>query len=172
MGERRGSRNVSLRSVAMAETRFARMATKSFAIYERLRRQRVERIVAEGARQSSNKTRGPVGRIVRDFMLPFVFKFLVTEKSLNWICNHHIDWDSPWFSTLTILPSAVLQKLSDRACYAVYSVIKSQLACSNGALRTRNHCLRGPLGDNGRDIKVDGKRYIYVSDIPVRQIFP
>src|ERR1700676_4310990 len=72
-----------------------RMATKSFAIYERLRRQRVERIVAEGARQSSNKTRGPVGRIVRDFMLPFVFKFLVTEKSLNWIYNHHIDWDVP-----------------------------------------------------------------------------
>ena len=68
---------------------------QAFATYERLRRQRVERIVAEGTRQSSNKTPGPVGRKVRDFMLPFVFKFLVTEKSLSWMFNHHIDWDGP-----------------------------------------------------------------------------
>ena len=68
---------------------------QAFATYERLRRHRVERIVAEGARQSSNKTPGPVGRKVRDVLLPFVCKFLVTEKSLRWMFNHHIDWDSP-----------------------------------------------------------------------------
>lgn len=69
--------------------------SEAFAMHERLRRQRVERIVAEGARQSSNKTPGPLGRIVRDLMLAFVFKFLVTERSLSWMYNHHIDWNLP-----------------------------------------------------------------------------
>ena len=68
---------------------------QAFATYERLRRHRVERIVAEGARQSSNKTPGPVGRKVRDVLLPFVCKFLVTEKSLRWMFNHHIDLGQP-----------------------------------------------------------------------------
>jgi len=68
---------------------------QAFATYERLRRGRVERIVAEGARQGSNKTLGPVGRTLRDALLPFMFKFLVTEKSLRWIYDHHIAWDVP-----------------------------------------------------------------------------
>ena len=28
-------------------------------------------------------------------MLPFVFKFLITNKSLAWLYDHHIDWDTP-----------------------------------------------------------------------------
>lgn len=68
---------------------------RAFATYEHLRRRRVERIVAQGARQSSHKAAGPVGRIVRDLMLPFVFRYLVTEKSLRWMYDHHIDWDAP-----------------------------------------------------------------------------
>ena len=28
-------------------------------------------------------------------LLPFVFKFFVTEKSLRWMFNHYIDWDGP-----------------------------------------------------------------------------
>ena len=69
--------------------------SEAFATYERLRRQRVERIVAEGARQSSNKAAGPLGRIARDVMLPWIFAFLVTEKSLAWMYDHHIEWDRP-----------------------------------------------------------------------------
>jgi 2-polyprenyl-6-methoxyphenol hydroxylase-like FAD-dependent oxidoreductase len=68
---------------------------RALAAYEGLRRRRVERIVAQGARTSSAKTPGPVGRALRDLALPLVFKLLVTERSQAWIHGHHIDWDTP-----------------------------------------------------------------------------
>ncbi|HET9543835.1 MAG TPA: FAD-dependent monooxygenase, partial [Acidimicrobiales bacterium] len=67
----------------------------ALAAYEGLRRRRVERIVAHGARTGRSKTPGPVGRVVRDLALPLVFKLLVTERSMAWIYDHHIDWDTP-----------------------------------------------------------------------------
>lgn len=63
---------------------------EAFATYERLRRQRVERIVAEAARQSNNKIPG----FLRDLMMPLIFKFFVTEKALSWVHDHHIDWNT------------------------------------------------------------------------------
>jgi FAD-dependent urate hydroxylase len=53
----------------------------------------VERIVAAGARMSSGKTPGPVGRLLRDVMLKIVLRFVVTEKSLRWLTDYRIDWD-------------------------------------------------------------------------------
>jgi 2-polyprenyl-6-methoxyphenol hydroxylase-like FAD-dependent oxidoreductase len=67
----------------------------ALAAYEGRRRSRVERIVAQGARSSSSKTPGPVGRVLRDLALPLVFRFLVTDRSLAWIHDHHLDWDAP-----------------------------------------------------------------------------
>ncbi|HJW62525.1 MAG TPA: FAD-dependent monooxygenase, partial [Actinomycetes bacterium] len=66
----------------------------ALAAYESLRRKRVERIVAQGARTGSAKTPGRVGRVIRDLTLPLVFKLFVTEKSQAWIFDHHIDWDA------------------------------------------------------------------------------
>jgi 2-polyprenyl-6-methoxyphenol hydroxylase-like FAD-dependent oxidoreductase len=63
--------------------------------YERLRRGRVERIVKQGARTSSSKTPGSLGRILRDLTLPVVFRFLVTDRSQAWIYDHHLDWETP-----------------------------------------------------------------------------
>ena len=71
--------------------------SEAFAGFERLRRRRVERIVAQGARSSSSKAAGPMGRIMRDLMLPFVFRYVVTEQSLAWMYDHHIEWASPAF---------------------------------------------------------------------------
>jgi FAD-dependent urate hydroxylase len=68
---------------------------QALAAYERLRRRRVERIVADGARTGRTKTQGPVGRALSAVMLPLVFRFLVTEKSRAWIYGHHLDWDAP-----------------------------------------------------------------------------
>jgi 2-polyprenyl-6-methoxyphenol hydroxylase-like FAD-dependent oxidoreductase len=67
---------------------------QAFSTFERIRRGRVERVVAQGARSSSSKAAGPIGRIVRDTMLPFVFRYLVTERSLAWMFDYHIDWNS------------------------------------------------------------------------------
>jgi FAD-dependent urate hydroxylase len=68
---------------------------QALAAYEGLRRSRVERIVAQGARTGSAKTPGPVGRVLRDLALPLVFRFLVTDRSTAWIYRHHIDWAAP-----------------------------------------------------------------------------
>jgi 2-polyprenyl-6-methoxyphenol hydroxylase-like FAD-dependent oxidoreductase len=67
---------------------------QALAAYERLRRRRVERIVADGARTGRAKTQGPVGRALSGILLPLVFRFLVTEKSRAWIYDHHLDWDA------------------------------------------------------------------------------
>jgi 2-polyprenyl-6-methoxyphenol hydroxylase-like FAD-dependent oxidoreductase len=66
---------------------------QAFATYERLRRGRVERIVAHGARTSNSKAAGPVGRALRDLMLPVILKRVAGGGSLAWMHDHHIDWD-------------------------------------------------------------------------------
>jgi 2-polyprenyl-6-methoxyphenol hydroxylase-like FAD-dependent oxidoreductase len=66
---------------------------QALGAYEQLRRRRVERIVRQGARTGSAKTPGPVGRVLRDLMLPLVFRFLVTDRYQAWIYDHHVDWD-------------------------------------------------------------------------------
>ena len=65
---------------------------RAFAAYERLRRQRVERIVAHGARTSNSKAAGPLGRVLRDLMLPVVLKH-AAGGSLAWMHDYHIAWD-------------------------------------------------------------------------------
>ena len=66
---------------------------QAFAAYERLRRGRVERIVARGARTSNSKAAGPAGRAPRDLMLPVILKHVAGGGSLAWMRDHHTDWD-------------------------------------------------------------------------------
>ena len=66
--------------------------TDAFARYESLRRERVERVVAQGKRNGDGKSLGPVMRN----LLPLVFKlFKPGEKSTDWQYSHRIDWDTP-----------------------------------------------------------------------------
>ena len=69
---------------------------EAFDEYERQRRERVERVVAYGAERNNSKMPGPVGRIVRDLMLPMIFKRTSSPKAMRelaWLFDHHIDWD-------------------------------------------------------------------------------
>jgi FAD-dependent urate hydroxylase len=67
---------------------------QAFAVYERQRRTRVERIVAHGARTSNSKAAGPVGRVLRDLMMPVILlKRVANGGSLAWMHDYHIDWD-------------------------------------------------------------------------------
>ncbi len=68
-------------------------APRAFAAYERLRRARVERIVAHGARTSNSKAAGPVARVLRDLMMPAILKRVASNKSLAWMHDYHIAWD-------------------------------------------------------------------------------
>ena len=67
---------------------------QAFAAYERLRRRRVERIVAHGARTSNSKAAGPVARVIRDMMMPTILKRVANGGSLTWMHDYHIDWDT------------------------------------------------------------------------------
>ncbi|MFF1711420.1 FAD-dependent oxidoreductase [Streptomyces sp. NPDC058268] len=66
---------------------------QAFSTYEELRRPRVERIIRLGARTNGNKTAGPVGRALRDLLMPVAMKLVNPEKTA-WQFDHHIDWDA------------------------------------------------------------------------------
>jgi 2-polyprenyl-6-methoxyphenol hydroxylase-like FAD-dependent oxidoreductase len=66
----------------------------AFAAYERLRRERVEQVVANGARSSNAKAAGPVARVLRDALLPIFLRRQGAEAAA-WLHGHHIDWDAP-----------------------------------------------------------------------------
>lgn len=71
---------------------------QAFARYENLRRERVERIVAQGKKGGDQKIPGPFTRILRDnVVLPLVFKAQSRGKSepLTWMFDYHIDWNQP-----------------------------------------------------------------------------
>ncbi|MFB7509435.1 FAD-dependent oxidoreductase [Streptomyces broussonetiae] len=67
---------------------------QAFAAYEHARRARVERVIAQGARTNSGKAAGPVGRVVRDALLP-LFARLATPEKMAWQYDHRISWDAP-----------------------------------------------------------------------------
>lgn len=68
----------------------------AFTAFEGLRRGRVERIVAAGRRGSSAKAAGPVGRVLRDLLLPVLFRRAAKDTvGSMWMHGHHVDWDRP-----------------------------------------------------------------------------
>ena len=68
---------------------------EALAAYETARRERVERIVAYGARGSSAKIAGGIGRVVRDVAMRLVFRVFVTDRSTAWLYDHRVDLDRP-----------------------------------------------------------------------------
>ncbi|MBL8954156.1 MAG: FAD-dependent monooxygenase [Myxococcaceae bacterium] len=65
---------------------------EAFADYEQRRRARVERVVAHGRRNGSGKAPGPVGRALRDLMLPMVFRWLHKNgaEQQRWIYEYRV----------------------------------------------------------------------------------
>jgi len=70
------------------------VAGQAFEAFTALRRQRVERIVAYAARIGQTKIPGPIGRRIRDFMMPFVLKHFAQPSSHPWVFDYHIDWET------------------------------------------------------------------------------
>jgi 2-polyprenyl-6-methoxyphenol hydroxylase-like FAD-dependent oxidoreductase len=62
----------------------------AFAAFEAARRARVERIVAVGARSSSSKIPGRIGRVPMEAMMRVVFRYLVTERGQSWMTGHRV----------------------------------------------------------------------------------
>jgi FAD-dependent urate hydroxylase len=73
----------------------------AFTAYERLRRERVEAVVAQGKRNGDGKAVGPVGRLLRDHVIfPLVTRRHAARVAkgapdpLDWIPGYRIDWDA------------------------------------------------------------------------------
>jgi 2-polyprenyl-6-methoxyphenol hydroxylase-like FAD-dependent oxidoreductase len=66
----------------------------AFTLYERHRRARVERVVAQGKRNGDGKTPGPVGRVVRDLILRLVFRRMSSDP-MAWVHGLSLDWAEP-----------------------------------------------------------------------------
>lgn len=67
----------------------------AFVTFDSLRRERVEKIVANGHKSSSDKAAGPIMRIIRDAILPSKFRAAVRDggESMMWLQGHHIDFE-------------------------------------------------------------------------------
>lgn len=69
----------------------------AFDTFAALRRERVERVVAESHKSSNDKAAGPVLRVIRDAVLPRKFRAAQEDggRSLMWLQGHHIDFEAP-----------------------------------------------------------------------------
>jgi FAD-dependent urate hydroxylase len=67
---------------------------RALAAYERLRRQRAEKVVAYSHRIGRSKTiSNPLGVWIRDLVMPFALKRFANPDAHAWIYTHHIDWN-------------------------------------------------------------------------------
>ncbi|WP_049761393.1 FAD-dependent oxidoreductase [Rubrobacter xylanophilus] len=67
---------------------------RAFAAYERLRRERVERVVAYSRRIGQSKAVGnPLARWLRDAILPFALKRFASPDAHAWLYDYRVDWD-------------------------------------------------------------------------------
>jgi FAD-dependent urate hydroxylase len=70
----------------------------AFTRFTAARRPRVEKIIKWAARINNNKIAGPVGRVVRDAMLPPILKMTADSKALRQTFDYHLDWDAPAYA--------------------------------------------------------------------------
>ncbi|MGK8553301.1 FAD-dependent oxidoreductase [Nocardia gipuzkoensis] len=76
-------------------------APEAFAVYERLRRGRVEGVAARAAKINHSKTPGPVGRKMMQLLAPLMIKTVMNpEKTMGPEQRYRIDWDAPADSEL------------------------------------------------------------------------
>jgi 2-polyprenyl-6-methoxyphenol hydroxylase-like FAD-dependent oxidoreductase len=67
----------------------------AFSVYEQLRRPRVERVAAFGARQNNNKTKGPLAKALMSLLMPIAMKTVLTpQKMFGWMHDYRIEWDT------------------------------------------------------------------------------
>ena len=70
-------------------------APTAFAAYERLRRPRVEKIAARGARIGRAKTPGPVAQRMMRVLIPLMLKTMNMEKTMGDEQRYTINWNEP-----------------------------------------------------------------------------
>ena len=68
----------------------------AFATYERLRRERVERMVQHGRSAGQGKVMtNPIQVSFRDMLTPFFLRLFANPAALDWVYSYQVDWDEP-----------------------------------------------------------------------------
>ncbi|WP_433060595.1 FAD-dependent oxidoreductase [Dactylosporangium sp. CS-033363] len=67
----------------------------AFTEYERMRRERVERIIKMASRTNADKAAGPIGRVLRDMLMPIAMKAFGDPEKFAWQFDYPIDFDAP-----------------------------------------------------------------------------
>ena len=66
----------------------------AFARFEQIRRPRVERIIRWAERVNSSKAAGPVGRVVRDAVLPLALRLSARSSAHEQTYGHRVEWSA------------------------------------------------------------------------------
>ena len=67
----------------------------ALAVYEGLRRERVEKVAANSAGLARRNAPGPVGRALRDATMARRLDRAGTTGGDDWLTGYRIDWDEP-----------------------------------------------------------------------------
>jgi 2-polyprenyl-6-methoxyphenol hydroxylase-like FAD-dependent oxidoreductase len=67
----------------------------AFAAFQQLRQQRVKKVYDNARRVNASKAAGPIGRVLRDLLMPVFARRMATPGALSWLHGHHIDFDQP-----------------------------------------------------------------------------
>jgi 2-polyprenyl-6-methoxyphenol hydroxylase-like FAD-dependent oxidoreductase len=67
---------------------------RALTAYEGLRRARVERVVAIGKRTGDGKVAGPIGRVIRDLVLPMFLRREAHASSWGWLFERPLTWEA------------------------------------------------------------------------------
>lgn len=73
----------------------------AFSLYQRLRQERVQKVYERAKKINSSKAAGPLGRIIRDLLMPVFAKQLARPEALAWLHGYHIDFAQPVARELT-----------------------------------------------------------------------
>ena len=71
----------------------------AFTMLHELRRDRVGKVIALGAKTASSKAAGPLAARLRDLFMTVGFRYFYKPESSAWLLRHHIDWDEPVLGT-------------------------------------------------------------------------
>lgn len=66
---------------------------QAFATYQALREDRVRKIYLNARRVNQGKAAGPVGRVIRDLLLPVLTKKIAKPEANQWLYAYRVDFD-------------------------------------------------------------------------------
>lgn len=64
----------------------------AFGSYQRLREGRVRRVLRASKRVNADKAAGPIGRAIRDAVMPMMMRTMASPARQLWLLGHHIDF--------------------------------------------------------------------------------